>query len=82
MKTITITDAMHMSRVRSVCPERGRVLLAATHGPVQGTAVSAFATVPTTAPVYGAGQNPTFVVGDFGTVIKDLSFRPSGGPPV
>ena len=78
MENFTMTiDATHMSRVRSVCPEVGRVLLAASRGAVQGTTVPApIATrVLTDAPV------PAFYVGGFG-VTKDLAFRPFGDPPV
>ena len=74
MENITMTiDATHMSRVRSVCPQAGRVLLAATRGGAQGT------TVP--ASVIADAQAPTFVVGDFGAT-QDLEFRPFGRPPV
>ena len=79
MENFTMTiDATHMSRVRSVCPEVGRVLLAGSRGWVQGTTVPApIATrVITDAPV------PTFYVGGFGATTKDLAFRPFGGPPV
>lgn len=78
MENITMTiDATHMSRVRSVCPEVGQILLAANRGWVQGTTVpSPVATrVITDAPV------PTFYVGSFGAT-KDLAFRPFGDPPV
>ena len=38
MENITMTiDATHMSRVRTVCPEVGLVLLAGSRGWVQGT---------------------------------------------
>ena len=78
MENITMTiDATHMSRVRSVCPEVGQILLAGSRGWVQGTTVPApIATrVLTDAPV------PTFYVGGFGAT-KDLAFRPFGDPPV
>ena len=78
MENFTMTiDATHMSRVRSVCPEVGRVLLAGNRGWVQGTTVPApIATrVITDAPV------PTSYVGGFGAT-KDLAFRPVGEPPV
>jgi hypothetical protein len=81
MENITMTiDATHMSRVRSVCPEAARVVLAA-RGPVdQGTTVSASVAVRAIA------QLPTFVVDGFGagngTTVKDLAFRPFGEPPV
>jgi hypothetical protein len=84
MENFTMTiDATHMSRVRSVCPEVGRVLLAGNRGWVQGTTVPMASAVPapiasrviTDAPV------PTFYVGGFGAT-KDLEFRPFGEPPV
>jgi hypothetical protein len=78
MENITMTiDATHMSRVRSVCPEAGRVLLAGTRGWLQGTAVSA-SVVITDAPA------PTFVVDGLGAgnAPKDFQFRPFGEPPV
>jgi hypothetical protein len=83
MENITMTiDATHMSRVRSVCPEAARVVLAA-RGPVdQGTAVSASVAVRAIADA----QLPTFVVDGFGagngTTVKDLAFRPFEEPPV
>ena len=84
MENFTMTiDATHMSRVRSVCPEVGQILLAGNRGWVQGTTVSQTSSVPapiatrvlTDAPV------PTFYVGGFGAT-KDLAFRPFGEPPV
>ena len=78
MENITMTiDATHMSRVRSVCPEVGQILLAGSRGWVQGTTVPApiAPRVLTDAPV------PTFYVGGFGAT-KDLAFRPFGEPPV
>ncbi len=79
MENFTMTiDATHMSRVRSVCPEVGLVLLAGSRGWVQGTTVPApiAARVITDAPV------PTSHVGGFGATTKDLAFRPFGEPPV
>ena len=79
MENFTMTiDATHMSRVRSVCPEVGLVLLAGSRGWVQGTTVPApiAAQVTTDAPV------PTFYVGGFGATTKDLESRPFGDPPV
>ena len=82
MENFTMTiDATHMSRVRSVCPEVGRVLPAGNRGwvtDVTGTTVPApiAARVITDAPV------PTFYVGGFGATTKDLAFRPFGEPPV
>ncbi len=74
MENITMTiDATHMSRVRSACPQVGRVLLAANRGWVQGT------TVP--ASVIADAAAPTYFVGRFGAT-KDLEFRPFGEPPV
>ena len=75
--TMTI-DATHMSRVRSVCPEVGRVLLAGSCGWVQGTTVPA----PITARVITDAPVPTSYVGGFGATTKDLAFRPFGEPPV
>ena len=83
MENITMTiDATHMSRVRPVCPEVARVVVAG-RGPVaQGTAVSASIAVRAIADA----QLPTFVVDGFGagngTTVKDLAFRPFGEPPV
>ena len=77
MDNITMTiDATAVSRVRSVCPEAGRVLLASNRGWVQGT------TVPASVAVITANQAPTFYVGGFGAGAKDLEFRPFGEPPV
>jgi hypothetical protein len=79
MENFTMTiDATHMSRVRSVCPEVGRVLLAGSRGWVQGATVPApiASRVVTDAPV------PTSYVGGFGATTKDLAFRPFGEPPV
>ncbi len=74
MENITMTiDATHTSRVRSVCPQVGGVLLAADRAWVQGT------TVP--ASVIADAQAPTYFVGGFGAT-KDLEFRPFGEPPV
>jgi hypothetical protein len=79
MENITMTiDATHMSRVRSVCPEVGRVLLAGNRGWVQGTTVPA----PIAAQVTADAPVPTFYVGGFGAITKDLEFRPFGDPPV
>ena len=78
MENFTMTiDATHMSRVRSVCPEVGRVLLAGSRGWVQGTTVPA----PVATPVITDAQVPTSYVGGFGAT-KDLAFRPFGEPPV
>ena len=75
MENITMTtDATHLSRVRSVCPQVGRVLLAGNRGWVQGT------TVP--ASVIADAFAPTYVVDGFGATTKDLEFRPFGEPPV
>ena len=76
-KTTMTTDATHMSRVRSACPEAGRVLLAGAQGWLQGTAVSA-SVVITDAPA------PTFYVAGLGarTARNDFVFRPFGEPPV
>ena len=78
MENFTMTiDATHMSRVRSVCPEVGRVLLAGSRGWVQGTTVPA----PIATRVLTDAQVPAFYVGGFGAT-KDLEFRPFGEPPV
>ena len=71
--TMTI-DAKDISRVRSVCPQVGRVLLAGTREWIQGT------TVPST--VIALTDAPTSHVGGFGADAKDLEFRPFGEPPV
>ena len=74
MENITMTiDATHTSRVRSVCPQVGRVLLAANRGWVQGTTVPASVIVD--------AQAPTSVRGRFGATYE-LEFRPFGEPPV
>ena len=85
MENITMTiDATHMSRVRSVCPEAARVVLAGTRGPVaQETAVSASVAIR----VIADAQLPMFYVDGFGAgngtpSTKDLAFRPFGEPPV
>ena len=81
MENITMTiDATHMSRVRSVCPEVGRVLLAGSRGWVQGTTVPA----PVATTVIADAPVQTSYVGGFGGfgAIKDLEFRPFGEPPV
>ncbi|QGN58102.1 hypothetical protein [Nostocoides sp. HKS02] len=76
MENTTMTiDATHLSRVRSVCPEAGRVLLAGNRGWVNGTTVSS-----ALVPMIADAQVPTYVDG-FGTT-KDLAFRPFGEPPV
>ena len=78
MENFTMTiDATHMSRVRSVCPEVGLVLLASSRGWVQGTTVPA----PIAARVITDAQVPTSYVDGFGAT-KDLAFRPFGEPPV
>jgi hypothetical protein len=88
MENITMTiDATLASRVRSVCPEAGRVLLAGNRGWVQGTTVSADATVSadttvSAARVQGDVQAAPAFVGGFGATISDLEFRPFGEPPV
>ena len=76
MENTTMTiDATHLSRVRSVCPEAGRILLAGNRGWVNGTTVSS-----ALVPMIADAQVPTYV-GGFGTT-KDLAFRPFGEPPV
>jgi hypothetical protein len=78
MENITLTiDATHMSRVRSACPEVGRVLLAGSRGWVQGSTVPA----PVATRVIADAPFQTSYVGGFGA-IKDLVFRPFGEPPV
>jgi hypothetical protein len=78
MENFTMTiDATHMSRVRSVCPEVGRVLLAGSRGSVQGTTVPA----PVATRVIADAPLQTSYVGGFGAT-KDLEFRPFGEPPV
>ena len=78
MENTTMTiDATHTSRVRSVCPEVGQILLAGNRDRAQGT------TVPATvlARVTNDALAPTFVVDGFGAP-KDLAFPPFGEPPV
>jgi hypothetical protein len=86
MKNTTMTiDATHTSRVRSVCPEAGRVLLAGTRGPVNGTTVLNATTVPSAAygvPMIADAQAPMSFFGGFGVITKDLAFRSLGEPPV
>lgn len=78
MENITMTiDATYQSRVRSVCPEAGRVVLAGVKGWVDGTAVSIAPRSLSNAPVDPACT----VQDDFGTT-KDLAFPPFGEPPV
>ena len=89
MESITMTiDAKHLSRVRSVCPEAGRVLLAGSRGWVQGTAVpaavvrDALVITDAQAPTFYA---PTFNVTGFGATATqpiDVAFHPFGEPPV
>ncbi len=75
MENITMTiDAKPMSRVRSVCPEAGRIVLAGNRGWAQGTTVPA-------AGVLTAVQAPAYVDG-FDAITRDLAFRPFGEPPV
>ena len=69
--TMTI-DAMHMSRVASVCPQDGRHLLAPIGSWIKGTAVPASVVIP---------DGPAYA-GAFGTDATDLEFRPFGEPPV
>jgi hypothetical protein len=79
MENFTMTiDATHMSRVRSVCPEVGLVLLAGSRGWVQGITVPA----PVAVRVITDAPVPTSYVGGFGATTKDLAFRPFGEPPV
>ena len=85
MENFTMTiDATHMSRVRAVCPEVGRVLLAGNRGWAQGTTVFKTSTVPApiAARVITDAPVPTSYVGGFGTTTKDLEFRSFGEPPV
>ncbi|WP_270888401.1 hypothetical protein [Pedococcus sp. 5OH_020] len=78
MESSTMTiDAKHGIRVRSACPEAGRVLLAGARGSVQGTTVSA----PVATGVNTTVSAPTYV-GGFGAPIQDLAFRTYGEPPV
>jgi hypothetical protein len=85
MESITMPiDATHMSRVRSVCPEAGSVLLAGTRGWLQGTRVPAAALV-SGARVITDAPAPTFYVGRpaaTGNQTLDVAFHPFGEPPV
>jgi hypothetical protein len=79
MENITMTiDATQTSRVRSACPQVGRVLLASTRGWVQGTTVPA----SVRASVIADAQAPTYVVGRRFGATNELEFRPFGEPPV
>jgi hypothetical protein len=84
MENITMTiDAQHVSRVRSVCPEAGSVLLAGTRGWLQGTTVPA--AVVRDARVIADAPALTFYVGRFaatGNQTLDVAFHPFGEPPV
>ena len=72
--TMTI-DATHMSRVRSVCPEAGQILLAGNRDWAQGT------TVPASLVITDAVAPTFYVRGGFGAT-KDFEFRPFGELPV
>jgi hypothetical protein len=82
--TKTTIDAMHDSRVRSACPQVGRVLLAGTWGADKGSSVSAATLVDVR--VSGVAYVPAFGFGGFDdTVIAtatDVVFQPFGEPPV
>ena len=84
MENTTMTiDAMHLSRVRSVCPEAGRALLvrnAAWMSQVDGTTVPA----PVVFRADSDVQAPVGYIGGFDAtpITKDLAFRPFGEPPV
>ena len=78
MKTI---DAMHDSRVRSACPQVGRVLLAGTWVAVKGSSVSAATLVDVR--VSGDAYVPAFGFGGaIATQPVDVLFQPFGEPPV
>jgi hypothetical protein len=81
MESITMTtDAKRMSRVRSVCPEVGQILLAGTRGWVRGTTVPA---AVATARVITDAPAPTFYVDGFGaTELMDVAYLRTGEPPV
>ena len=83
MKSTTMTiDAMQDSRVRSVRPQVGRVLLAGTWGAVKGSSVPAAGLVDVR--TRDGAYVPAF--GGFGgtaiaTQSMDVSFHPFGEPP-
>jgi hypothetical protein len=88
--TKTTIDAMRDSRVRSACPQVGRVLLAGTWGAIKGSSVSKGSTVSAATlvdvRVSGDAYVPAFGFGGFDdTVIAtatDVVFQPFGEPPV
>jgi hypothetical protein len=83
--TKTTIDAMHDSRVRSACPQVGRVLLAGAWGADQGSSVSAATLVDVR--VSGDAYVPAVGFGGFdrtaiATQPVDVVFQPFGEPPV
>ena len=83
MENFTMTiDATHMSRVRSVCPEVGRVLLAGSRGWVQGTTlpISGKAGVVGRVTVQGAQAFPTPSDNTYNSM--DVPPFRTGRPPV
>lgn len=71
MENITMTiDATQTNRVRFVCPEAGRTLLAPTSGWVQGSTASAI----------GYGSTTTFRAPK--TTSMDVAHLRPGAPPV
>ena len=87
MESITTTfDAMQKNRVRSVCPEAGHVLLAATREWIKGTTVSAVVSDARVVPARQTAQ--AFYVGFAAritaptTISTDVAYLRSGEPPV
>ncbi len=90
MESITTTfDAMQTNRVRFVCPEAGRILLASTRDWAQGTTVSG-AVVSDACVVPVVQGAPVFYAGfGFGapataqhTNSMDVAYLRTGEPPV
>ena len=79
--TTNTIDAMRDSRVRSACPQVGRVLLAGTWVAVKGSSVSAATLVDVR--VSGDAYIPAFGFGGAtATQPVDVVFQPFGEPPV
>ena len=79
--TTKTIDAMHDSRVRSACPQVGRVLLAGAWGADQGSSVSAATLVDVR--VSGDAFVPALGFGGaIATQPVDVAFQPFGEPPV
>lgn len=84
MESITKTfDAMQKNRVRFVCPEASRILLAGARAWAQGTAVSS-AVVSDARVVPAAQAAPAYAGTGFGapTTHMDVAYLRTGEPPV